>query len=131
MGPITAANLPKMSKKPKYSLDRSAGISLPKWDREMAWMPPWTVPTKKAMHQNSTSESCTAPGSSGWFSILKPIKKPTSVMKKYMATAPHRAFRAPIFPASLPKRMEKGTATIWVIKRAKIMLILSSFSLEP
>ena len=29
-GPITAANLPKMSKNPKYSLDRSAGISLPK-----------------------------------------------------------------------------------------------------
>ena len=29
-GPITAANLPKMSKKPKYSLERSAGMSLPK-----------------------------------------------------------------------------------------------------
>lgn len=52
-------------------------------------------------------------------------------MKKYTITAPQRAFSAPIFSASLPKRMEKGTATIWVISRARIMLILSSFSLEP
>ena len=32
-GPITAANLPKISKNPKYSLERSGGISLPKYER--------------------------------------------------------------------------------------------------
>ena len=29
-GPMTAANFPKISKKPKYSLERSEGMSLPK-----------------------------------------------------------------------------------------------------
>ena len=46
----------------------------------------------------------------------------------------HRAAQqvdGPHLPASLPKRMEKGMATIWVASRAKIMLTVSRPSLVP
>ena len=54
--PRMAAYLPKMSKKPKYSLARSLGQSLPNSLRESAWMPPWNMPTRIARNQNSTAE---------------------------------------------------------------------------
>ena len=54
--PRIAAYLPKMSKKPKYSLARSLGQSLPNSLRESAWMPPWNMPTRMARNQNSTAE---------------------------------------------------------------------------
>ena len=55
---------------------------LAKYERDNAWMPPWTVPTRKAMHQNNTWERANALGLSGFCSILKPMKKPTTVMQK-------------------------------------------------
>ena len=53
--PRMAAYLPKMSKKPKYSLARFLGQSLPNSERESAWMPPWNMPTRMARIQNSVA----------------------------------------------------------------------------
>ena len=63
--------------------------------------------------------------------MLNPMKKPTTVMTKYTPTAPRSSWMAPTFPASLPKRMEKGMATIWVTSRARIMLTVSRPSFVP
>ena len=53
--PMMAAYLPKMSKKPKYSLACSLGQSLPNSERLRAWMPPWNRPTMIARNQNSAA----------------------------------------------------------------------------
>ena len=57
---MTAANLPMMSKKPKYSLARFGGTNRAKKERDSAWIPPCTVPTKTAMHQNRREAACRA-----------------------------------------------------------------------
>ena len=50
--PMKDAPLPHISRMPKYSPDFSGGISLAKWDRERAWIPPWKRPTHTASTQN-------------------------------------------------------------------------------
>ena len=52
-GPKKSANLPKISKNPKYSLASFFGMSFPKWERDKAWIPPCHIPTANARIQNS------------------------------------------------------------------------------
>ena len=52
-GPMTDENLPKISKKPKYSPERFlSGSIFPNILRDSAWMPPWLVATRMASTQN-------------------------------------------------------------------------------
>ena len=46
------ANFSNTAKKPKYSDDLCFGIMRAKSERLSAWLPPWTMPTRKASAKN-------------------------------------------------------------------------------
>ena len=63
--------------------------------------------------------------------MLKPMKKPTTVMTKYTPTAPRSSWMAPTFPASLPKGWRRAWPQVWVTRQGQIMLTVSRPSFVP
>ena len=50
--PMKDAPLPKMSMSPKNSPAFLGGMIWEKYDLDMAWMPPWNIPTQMASMKN-------------------------------------------------------------------------------
>ena len=93
-GPATPANFSNTEKNPKYSEDFCLGIMRAKSDRLSAWLPPWTVATRKAR-----TKKCHA-------SVMK---YPSTLMPTYTVSAMKIERLAPMRWATAPKRNENGT----------------------
>ena len=111
--PSIAAPLPKMSYSPKNSPDFSAGIILVKYERDIACMPPWNIPTPTAIAQNCHS----------W--RRNTVSTPIPV---YAAIHTINSFSQECLEESLPNKIANGKATICVTNSAITSLTAPKFS---